>query len=1186
MAVSPASGNYPRIANLFWGGDLYLKSPAEADQVQLYLGPNFSAGMAQSIRSAAPNTPMLPTINSQESVDGVPLVTDNSFYLRDVNGNMIQTWPGTPGNFVLNLTMPAVQQFLAQYAYQQLSQGGFNYDGVFFDNFETTISNLTNYEGQLVQISSKNNGIADDPGTLNAAWSAGLYNEIAYFKALAPNAYVVIHANQLPSDPRSLAAVNGDAFVFDVADVREGELGFGTLWDSYQKWFTRGQQPVLATVQSSPPNQIAYGYGFTPLAAILPQTATFGQTFYPNMRFGLTMALMNDGYFLHDFGDSTTAVAWWYDEYNFNLGAPATPAMEIGAGPSPNELANSGFENGLTGWSLDLTSDGSDAATVTVDTTNPADGKASAHVSVISAATADWHIDFEQHNLALTAGTEYEVQFWARADRPHSFIVYTQGGAPDYPAYGLDQTISIGTTWNLYSVSFVAPVTASDGRLEFFLGNEVGNVWLDDVELYKAPERLYRRDFADGVVLLNGTSSPQTIDVGSGLQRFTGTQAPLYQYIVDDTDAGFSATGDWKVDTFDSGFRTASGPYYHAWKKTLHELDAATGSAQWDLGIPADGQYTIQVWLPAAPPASTWTQDAVYKVLAGSQVLAAVDLNQSQASGGDQWYTIANLNLTAASNPVLQVTNGGSGPLIADAVYVYSTTALYNNGSGASQVTLAPMDGILLQRLTPTQTVTFAPLSNKDLATKSFMLSASASSGLQVSFISNTPAVCTVSGSTVTLASTGTCSITASQPGNGSQTAAIPVTQSFIVFQSISFAALSNRALNSGPFSVTATASSGLPVSFASTTPSYCSVSGSTVTLVSAGTCSIRATQPGNAVISAAAPVTQSFTIGPRGPRTTPAITWATPAPIHCCNPLTGTELDAASNVAGTFAYNWPLGSVLPAGLWKLTTTFTPTDTADYTRATASVTLIIDKGDPAIVWPAPAAITYGTALGAGQLDAKSGVHGTFTYSPAAGTVLAAGTHTLSTTLTPSAANDYNAATTTAPLTVNKAVLTVTAKHLSVEYGAALPALTYAVTGFVHGDTAASAITGAPHLSTTATAASMPGTYTITPSTGTLASANYSFKFETGTLTITATGVAAMPKFKLAPGTYDAPQTVTITDATPGATIHYTTNGATPTAASAKYAGPIKVSATETIKAIGVAVGRMPSPAALATYTIK
>ncbi len=58
--------------------------------------------------------------------------------------------------------------------------------------------------------------------------------------------------------------------------------------------------------------------------------------------------------------------------------------------------------------------------------------------------------------------------------------------------------------------------------------------------------------------------------------------------------------------------------------------------------------------------------------------------------------------------------------------------------------------------------------------------------------------------------------------------------------------------------------------------------------------------------------------------------------------------------------------------------TLTPTDTTDYTTATQTVSLTVNKATPTITWATPAAITYGTALSATQLDATSGgVAGTF-----------------------------------------------------------------------------------------------------------------------------------------------------------------------------------------------------------------
>jgi hypothetical protein len=162
-----------------------------------------------------------------------------------------------------------------------------------------------------------------------------------------------------------------------------------------------------------------------------------------------------------------------------------------------------------------------------------------------------------------------------------------------------------------------------------------------------------------------------------------------------------------------------------------------------------------------------------------------------------------------------------------------------------------------------TQTITFGPIANQGFGTP-VTLTATASSGLQVSFASTTGTVCTVSGNTATILKLGTCTIKATQAGNANFTAAASMKQSFTVVkgtQTITFGALPSEPYSTAPFTVSAAASSGLPVSFASTTTTVCTVSGDTVTLVLPGHCSIRATQAGNADYKAAAPVTQAFTV-------------------------------------------------------------------------------------------------------------------------------------------------------------------------------------------------------------------------------------------------------------------------------------------------------------------------------------
>ena len=79
--------------------------------------------------------------------------------------------------------------------------------------------------------------------------------------------------------------------------------------------------------------------------------------------------------------------------------------------------------------------------------------------------------------------------------------------------------------------------------------------------------------------------------------------------------------------------------------------------------------------------------------------------------------------------------------------------------------------------------------------------------------------------------------------------------------------------------------------------------------------------------------------------------------------------------------------------------------------------------------------------------------------------------------------------------------------------------------------------------------------------------------------------AAMPTFNPPSGSYTAVQSVTISTTTANATIYYTTDGSTPTTSSAKYSGPVSISATQTLSAIAVATGLTNSPVASGLYTI-
>src|SRR5207249_437801 len=122
-------------------------------------------------------------------------------------------------------------------------------------------------------------------------------------------------------------------------------------------------------------------------------------------------------------------------------------------------------------------------------------------------------------------------------------------------------------------------------------------------------------------------------------------------------------------------------------------------------------------------------------------------------------------------------------------------------------------------------------------------------------------------------------------------------------------------------------------------------------------------------------------------------------------------------------------------------------------------------------------------------------------------------------------------------------------------------------------TASSAYTGPVPLTTTTTLRAMAAASGMTNSSVTSA-------------TYTISQAAAPPTFSPAGGSFVGSVTVTMSTATSGATIYYTTDGSTPTTASSAYAGPISVPRTTTLRAMAAAPGMANSAVTSATYTLQ
>jgi predicted extracellular nuclease len=230
--------------------------------------------------------------------------------------------------------------------------------------------------------------------------------------------------------------------------------------------------------------------------------------------------------------------------------------------------------------------------------------------------------------------------------------------------------------------------------------------------------------------------------------------------------------------------------------------------------------------------------------------------------------------------------NGGSATLAATAssglpvtytvtsgVCTLSGTTITSTAAGACNVSAAQVGNAnyataasVVQAALVTasaQTVTFPAITPFAWRGGSATLGATASSGLSITYaVVSGP--CSVAGVTLTATAAGSCTVSAAQFGNVDFAAVTNILQSVNIApgaQTVSFGALSNRTYGGAPFALTAIATSGLPVLFASSTPSVCGVNGNTVTLLLSGTCTISATQAGDANNTAAATVLQSFSV-------------------------------------------------------------------------------------------------------------------------------------------------------------------------------------------------------------------------------------------------------------------------------------------------------------------------------------
>ncbi len=526
----------------------------------------------------------------------------------------------------------------------------------------------------------------------------------------------------------------------------------------------------------------------------------------------------------------------------------------------------------------------------------------------------------------------------------------------------------------------------------------------------------------------------------------------------------------------------------------------ATVSAASLVGINA-GSYPSGV-------AAAFAGDSGFGASSGTSALTVSMANQTISFGalGGKIFGDADFAVSATASSGLTVTfaTGGNCTVAGSTVHITGAGSCTVTASqlGDSNYNAAPDVPQTFSIAKADQTITFGALSTKTPVDPDFAVSATASSGLTVTFASS--GNCTIAGSTVHITGVGSCTITASQAGDTNYNAAPDVPQTFSITtatQTITFGALGAKIFGDADFLVSATASSGLTVGFAAS--GNCTVLGSTVHITAAGSCTITASQPGDSNYNPAPDVPQTFSIA----KADQTITFGALAGKIFGDADFAVSATASSSLTVTFA---PSGNCTLAGstvhitgAGSCTITASQTGNANYNAAPdVPQSFSIAKANQTITFGALGAKNFGDADFAVSATASSSLTVTFAAS---GNCTVAGstvhiTGAGSCTVTASQAGNTNvnaAADVPQSFTINKAAPLVTVSCPGAGFDGNPHACTAAVTGI--GSVTVSGATAITYNSSS-TAPTNAGTYAVSASF-TSGDANYADATGSGSLVI-------------------------------------------------------------------------------------
>lgn len=685
-----AGDDFPRLVNL-WGCDIYSTDYHKwgaYDYIVISGGEHnalrtFKAGC----RSVNPNFKLYSHTALMFCQESDFWMTPD-MWLYSSGGYKLQT--GWGANYLCNLTSENYQNTILgiiNWMYDDLVDDG-TIEGLFFDMVVPQCTFWNNGD-----VDTDRNGAIDDPNTVNPLWNDRqnlFFQRLRYDTRYTRQPYCM--ANDLSCGSRSYAngrLWEGERMMDPMMNYRKNTPA--DVIRGINKWFDRSSRdPKHAFASMSHPRGWqAWRVGMG-LSGFTDGELDMIQRDYPRMRQGLLTALMTDAYYFYDVGTTYYGAAWWYDEYNHNLGQPVASATEVMQGSSWVQY------HWLPGnpWTSTLFS--FDNASI--------DGTTGEIVANVTSTANQWNKLFSTNstanNFVLSPNTFYRVEatclieaeptyeFFFRAHSPagslgNALPYHDSCNSQNFHEKGIIRRVfrDGGSTWNI-TATFCTD-NAADYTLEWWVQG-AGRFRVKELKITQMPPTYYVRDFANGRAYINTSPVPITVDLGQTMRMLDGTQAP--KYIIERDD--WPSLDGSSYSRLTGGWNQASTMQARNTGFTYDYAQSSGRKCKWTWTAPATGTYAVYVCIPQVSGA---TGAARYKHQ-GIQV----DISQSGRDGG--WVFLFNSDQMAGNTYELELNSLNSGKTIADSIRIESLERYYN-GALVTNITLPPYDGYILKRL-------------------------------------------------------------------------------------------------------------------------------------------------------------------------------------------------------------------------------------------------------------------------------------------------------------------------------------------------------------------------------------------------------------------------------------------------------------------------------------------------------